>query len=69
MDFNQIISAQRLPNNQFRFDQDAMERSILRAEERRVQRRAAWQRMRVLGGTVAQYSRSIAILSLGKRHS
>lgn len=69
MDFSQIISANRLSDNQLQFDQAAMERSILRAEERHEERRAAWQKILELGGTITQFPRLIAILILGRRHS
>lgn len=68
MDFSQLISTQRLSDNQLLFDQDAMERSILRAEKRRVRRRAMWTTICEHVGVVSEYPKLFAFIFNRRRH-
>jgi hypothetical protein len=42
MDMSSIIAAQHIPANQFKFNKKALERSIMRADERRVRLHRIW---------------------------
>ena len=42
MDMSSITAAHRLPDNQFKFDQTALDQSILRAEEQRARLGRVW---------------------------
>lgn len=57
MDLNLIAAAQQLPHNQFGFNQQEMDRSIVRAERRRARLSAARLRGRENIKTLSEYLR------------
>jgi hypothetical protein len=42
MDISSITAAQHTPDNQFKFDQKALDQSIIRTDERRASLRRIW---------------------------
>ncbi len=64
MDLNLAASAHRLPDNQFVFDQETFEQSILHAEKRRAFLRSIWTRLRTRIGKQTEYPKWINKIAL-----
>ncbi len=67
MDLNLAVSAQHLPDNQFVFNQEAFEQSILRAEKRRSFLRTIWTRLRAQTGAQGEYPKLINKMAMQGR--
>lgn len=64
MDLNLAASAHRLPDNQFVFDQETFEQSILRAEKRRAFLRTIWTELRIRIGSQTGHPKWINEIAL-----
>lgn len=67
MDLNLAASAHRLPGNQFIFDQETFEQSILRAEKRRAFLRSIRIRLRIRIGRQTGHPKRINEIALQGR--
>lgn len=66
MDLNLIASAQHLSDNQLGFDQEELDRAILRSERRQAFLRAVWSRRRVPFKIISGYLSLVNRLAMSR---